>query len=203
MSLCKYIIKTLKLFETVLEADNALNFTVEYNKDYFLSVYKELETYKECFEKETYTENDIYNFMYIIYKFKKSINLNISQIINSESDVHMFRILYLELLHIEDCLTLIHGLNKDRKKYLSEINVLELDLLYEFNHIHTLVYDKTKKISDYMFDSFIENSLPYLNDHLNSFEVRFVFKKINDEVDHVIFYLLSREYNLFDTFEYT
>lgn len=200
MSLCKYILKTLKYFETVLAADNALNLTVDFNKDYFFSVYIELEKYKECFEKETYTENDIYNFMYIIYTLKKTINVNLSLILKSESDVHLFKILYVELLHIEDCLTLIHCLNKDRRKYLSEINVLELDLLYEFNHIYTLKYDKTKKISDYMFDSFIENSLPYLNEHLNAFEVRFVFKKINDDMDHVIFYLLSREENIFDVY---
>jgi hypothetical protein len=200
MSLCKYILKTLKFFETVLVADNALNFTVNFNKDFFLFFFNELEKYKECFEKEIYTENDIYNFMYIIYNFKTSINSNLSQILKSESDVHLFKILYVELLHIEDCLTLIHCLNKDRKKYLSEINVLELDLLYEFNHIYTLEYDKTKKISDYMFDSFIENSLPYLNQHLNAFEVRFVFKKINDDIDHVIFFLLSREDNLFDIY---
>lgn len=200
MSLCKYILKTLKYFETVLAADNALNLTVDFNKDYFFSVYIELEKYKECFEKETYTENDIYNFMYIIYTLKKKINVNLSLIFKSESDVHLFKILYVELLHIEDCLTLIHCLNKDRRKYLSEINVLELDLLYEFNHIYTLKYDKTKKISDYMFDSFIENSLPYLNEHLNAFEVRFVFKKIDDNMDHVIFYLLSREENIFDIY---
>jgi hypothetical protein len=51
-----------------------------------------------------------------------------------------------------------------------------------------------------MFDSFIENSLPYINQHLNAFEVRFVFKKINDDIDHVIFFLLSREDNLFDIY---